>query len=236
MHLRPELSGLTKRGNIMLKRDSTVGSAASDLFNGMLDVYVRTDPKKSQQRVEILAPDEAGTEVARFTARWCLGRSSSNPSDLHAKGNVGGGSNDSNLANDGIRSVWSSREDFMKRWIPAVVGSRNSGFPRSRSPRKRRAARHFESRNWIPALDDVIAPDAQLETLGDRFALTEGPVWMPAPNGQPGYLLFSDNAANVIYKWAANSPSPCFSKTAASPAETTPMSAHRRSRAASRFC
>src|SRR4026208_2580978 len=64
-----------------------------------------------------------------------------------------------------------------------------------------------------PSLDEIIAPDAQLETLGDRFALTEGPVWVPGENGQPGYLLFSDNAANVIYKWAPNSPLSVFLET-----------------------
>src|SRR5687768_17151647 len=61
-----------------------------------------------------------------------------------------------------------------------------------------------------PALDDLIAPDAQPELLGDRFALTEGPVWIPAANSQPGHLLFSDNAANVIYKWQAGSPLSVF--------------------------
>ena len=59
-------------------------------------------------------------------------------------------------------------------------------------------------------MDTILAPDAQLETLGDRFALTEGPVWMPTQNGQPGYLLFSDNAANVIYRWSADSPLSVF--------------------------
>src|SRR5262245_17942674 len=58
------------------------------------------------------------------------------------------------------------------------------------------------------ALDEIITPDSTLETLGDRFALTEGPVWVP--DGHDGYLLFSDNAANVIYKWAANSPLSVF--------------------------
>src|SRR5436190_91141 len=68
----------------------------------------------------------------------------------------------------------------------------------------------FRVEKLDPALDDVIAPDAQLEILGDRFALTEGPVWVPAAAGQPGYLLFSDNAANVIYKWTPNSPLSVF--------------------------
>jgi len=68
----------------------------------------------------------------------------------------------------------------------------------------------FRIEKLDPALDDIIAPDAKLEILGDRFALTEGPVWIPAAAGQDGYLLFSDNAANVIYKWAPNSPLSVF--------------------------
>jgi gluconolactonase len=66
----------------------------------------------------------------------------------------------------------------------------------------------FRIEKLDPALDEIIAPDATLETLGDRFALTEGPVWVP--EGRDGYLLFSDNAANVIYKWSANSPLSVF--------------------------
>src|SRR5215468_8191945 len=58
------------------------------------------------------------------------------------------------------------------------------------------------------ALDEIIAPNAMLETIGDRFALTEGPVWVP--EGRDGYLLFSDNAANVIYKWSPNTPLSVF--------------------------
>jgi hypothetical protein len=46
------------------------------------------------------------------------------------------------------------------------------------------------------ALDDIIAPDAKLEVLGEHFGLTEGPVWVR--DGKKGYLLFSDCAANVI--------------------------------------
>ena len=49
-----------------------------------------------------------------------------------------------------------------------------------------------------PALDAVIAPNAQPELLkGDYFGAVEGPVWVETG----GYLLFSDMAANVIYKW-----------------------------------
>jgi gluconolactonase len=51
-----------------------------------------------------------------------------------------------------------------------------------------------------PALDDILAPDAKAELLkGDYFGFTEGPVWVQ--EGAAGYLLFSDVAANAIYKW-----------------------------------
>jgi gluconolactonase len=51
-----------------------------------------------------------------------------------------------------------------------------------------------------PRLDAVIAPDAELELIGDRFGLTEGPVWVPDEGD--GYLLVSDLISNVIYRWA----------------------------------
>jgi gluconolactonase len=49
-----------------------------------------------------------------------------------------------------------------------------------------------------PALDALIAPDAKLESLGDRFGLTEGPVWIP--DGKAGYLVVADLIENVLYK------------------------------------
>src|SRR5580700_5959634 len=68
--------------------------------------------------------------------------------------------------------------------------------------------RPFKIVRLDPALDDIIAPDAKLETLGEHFGLTEGPVWIP--QGKSGFLLFSDNAANVIYKWMEGSPLSVF--------------------------
>ena len=51
-----------------------------------------------------------------------------------------------------------------------------------------------------PALDGVIGPDAKAELLkGYYFGALEGPVWVDDASG--GYLLFSDMAGNVIYKW-----------------------------------
>jgi len=49
------------------------------------------------------------------------------------------------------------------------------------------------------SLDALIPTSAKAELLkGDYFGATEGPVWVDAAGG---YLLFSDMAANVIYKW-----------------------------------
>jgi gluconolactonase len=59
-----------------------------------------------------------------------------------------------------------------------------------------------------PALDSLITADAPLEILGEHFGLTEGPVWINESSG--GYLLFSDCAANVIYKWQPNAPLSVF--------------------------
>ena len=50
-----------------------------------------------------------------------------------------------------------------------------------------------------PALDAIVPADASLDVIGDRFGLTEGPVWVQ--EGANGHLLFSDLIANVIYKW-----------------------------------
>lgn len=51
------------------------------------------------------------------------------------------------------------------------------------------------------ALDAILSTEAKLEMLGDRFGLTEAPVWVQ--EGQSGYLLFSDLISNVIYKRTA---------------------------------
>jgi len=55
-----------------------------------------------------------------------------------------------------------------------------------------------------PALDSILAPDSPLEVLGERFGLTEGPVWVKDADG--GRLLFSDCAANVIHQWRPDAP------------------------------
>jgi len=59
-----------------------------------------------------------------------------------------------------------------------------------------------------PALDSLVTADAPLEVLGEHFGLTEGPVWVKDGNG--GSLLFSDCAANVIYRWRPDAPLSVF--------------------------
>jgi len=70
------------------------------------------------------------------------------------------------------------------------------------------ASKPFRIIRLDPALDDIVSPDAKLESLGEHFGLTEGPVWIP--EGPKGFLLFSDCAANVIYKWMEGSPLSVF--------------------------
>src|ERR1043166_4233578 len=49
-----------------------------------------------------------------------------------------------------------------------------------------------------PALDALVSPDAKLELVRGDFGFTEGVTWVP--QGNSGYLLFSDIPANVIYQ------------------------------------
>src|SRR5215212_3586268 len=84
------------------------------------------------------------------------------------------------------------------------------------APAPPNAGAPFRVERLNPAFDAVIGGDAALETLGDRFALTEGPVWVPSDSSsrsagrEGGFLLFSDNAANVIYKWERGRPLSVF--------------------------
>ncbi|MGE0394150.1 MAG: SMP-30/gluconolactonase/LRE family protein, partial [Vicinamibacterales bacterium] len=49
-----------------------------------------------------------------------------------------------------------------------------------------------------PALDPILSVDAKLEVVRqDYFGAAEGPVWVR----DGGYLLFSDMAANRIFRW-----------------------------------
>ena len=67
------------------------------------------------------------------------------------------------------------------------------------TPAAAQEPRPFRIVRFDARLDELIAPDARLELLGDRFGLTEGPVWVP--DDDDGFLLFSDLISNVIYRW-----------------------------------
>src|SRR4051812_41319977 len=52
------------------------------------------------------------------------------------------------------------------------------------------------------ALDAIVPANVKVEILKeDYFGSSEGPVWVPE-GVSGGYLLFSDQAANSIYKWS----------------------------------
>src|ERR1051325_3948162 len=75
-----------------------------------------------------------------------------------------------------------------------IAAALSVAAPRAQAP----PARDFTIIRLDPALDDIVAADATLETLGEHFGLTEGQVWVNDPAG--AYLAFSDLTANVIYK------------------------------------
>jgi gluconolactonase len=60
---------------------------------------------------------------------------------------------------------------------------------------KDRPARSFSLKAEDPAFWKLFDRDAKLETMGDGFGFTEGPVWEPA-----GTLLVSDETKNAIYR------------------------------------
>ncbi|MGI4883662.1 MAG: SMP-30/gluconolactonase/LRE family protein [Janthinobacterium lividum] len=51
-----------------------------------------------------------------------------------------------------------------------------------------------------PALDQVVAPGAQLEIIASGFGHVEGPVWV----ADSSMLLFSDTPTRTIYRWTAD--------------------------------
>ena len=49
--------------------------------------------------------------------------------------------------------------------------------------------------------DEMIAKDAELKVIAAGFEWTEGPVWVPKTQNEPGYVLFSDIPRNSVFKW-----------------------------------
>jgi phage tail-like protein len=83
-HVR-KLSGLTKCGNITLRRGLVVGGNALDLYKWHTDVSTG-QVKSKRKRVVIVVLDEAGTDAARFVVSeaWPI---KYDPIGLNAKGN-----------------------------------------------------------------------------------------------------------------------------------------------------
>lgn len=75
-----------------------------------------------------------------------------------------------------------------------------AGIGAARPVAQTRPGSPFSVERLQPDFDRIATTGTELETLGDRFALTEGPVWVDETGGD-GYLLFSENAGNVIYRW-----------------------------------
>jgi gluconolactonase len=82
----------------------------------------------------------------------------------------------------------------MKFAVAAIAAAMSMVVGHAQGP----APRDFRIIRIDASLDAVVSPDARLETLGEHFGLTEGPVWIQDASG--GYLVFSDLTANVIYK------------------------------------
>jgi gluconolactonase len=80
----------------------------------------------------------------------------------------------------------------------ALLGAAAASAQGSEQP----AERPFTIEQLAPGLRDLVKPDAKGELVGDRYGLTEGPVWVDDASG--GYLLFADLISNVIYKWTPN--------------------------------
>ena len=49
-----------------------------------------------------------------------------------------------------------------------------------------------------PRLREIIDPAAAIETLGDDFQFTEGPIWHPHAK----HVTFSDIPANKLFRWS----------------------------------
>jgi gluconolactonase len=84
------------------------------------------------------------------------------------------------------------------RFIPALVVSIT--MPGLSAGDDLPAERFFTIERHAPELEELISPSAELQLLGDRYGLTEGPLWMDSDDG--GFLLFTDLISNVIFKWA----------------------------------
>jgi gluconolactonase len=76
-----------------------------------------------------------------------------------------------------------------------AMSSLTTGGPSAEPPSQSHERPRIERLD--PKLDQLIAPDAQIEIVADGFDWSEGPVWVK----EGGYLLFSDVPRNLVYRW-----------------------------------
>jgi gluconolactonase len=93
-----------------------------------------------------------------------------------------------------------SSRPFLRCALTLCLGLRLAA---AQSPAPQPAAHPFSITRSDPALDALIAPDAQLHTVASGFGFIDGPVWVAGTNGAAGYLLASSIIDNVIYKVTA---------------------------------
>jgi gluconolactonase len=93
-------------------------------------------------------------------------------------------------------------------WLGAVW-AQPSAPPNARAPEPAMrgdgpppAAKPFSITRADPALDAIVASNAEAELLASGFGLNEGPVWVP--EGRSGYLLVGGLLDNVLYKISAD--------------------------------
>jgi gluconolactonase len=98
-----------------------------------------------------------------------------------------------------------------RSWIAAALLSSTASLAAAQEAEPP-AERFFTIEQHAPGLQELISPGAEWQLLGDRYGLTEGPVWVDDDRG--GHLLFADLISNVIYKWAANEGTTVFLENA----------------------
>jgi gluconolactonase len=81
--------------------------------------------------------------------------------------------------------------------LATIVGAFASAARSAASDDKPHA---FSITRTDPALDALIAPDAQLKQVAGGFGFIDGPVWVAGRGSSEGFLLASSIIDNVIYK------------------------------------
>ena len=98
------------------------------------------------------------------------------------------------------RSIWASvcLAAMALTAQPALAQFGPQGVPQMRGDGPPPQAQPFRIERVDPALDQLIASDAQLVEVASGFGLNEGVTWVP--EGDSGYVLVSGLLDNVVYK------------------------------------